>query len=107
MAKMEESENSMREKDREFQGLKEHIEEIRGLYLGLIEPLNTAVDLRKKIRANPQEFLEADPFKFIASQKKIEFVFVRKTMLRQYFSIISFTGRRLVYLHPIPILIIV
>ena len=46
------------------------MEEIRDLYQGLIKTLNEAVDLREKVRANPQEFLEADPFKFVAMQKR-------------------------------------
>jgi hypothetical protein len=50
--------------------MQKQIEEIRDLYQGLIKTLNEAVDLREKIRANPQEFLEADPFKFVASQKR-------------------------------------
>lgn len=60
----------LKAKDVEVQGLKEQVEEIRDSYQGLIKTLNEAVDLREKIRASPQEFLEADPFKFIASQKK-------------------------------------
>jgi integrase/recombinase XerD len=57
-------------KDLEIQELKEQVEEIRDLYHGLIKTLNEAVDLREKVRANPQEFLEADPFKFGAMQKR-------------------------------------
>jgi hypothetical protein len=60
MAKMEESQDTMRVKDKEFQGLKEQVEEIQDLYQNLIKTLNEAVDLREKIRANPQEFLEAE-----------------------------------------------
>src|SRR5215831_3299286 len=57
-------------KDQELHELKEQVEEIRDLYQGLIKTLNEAVDLRAKVRANPQEFLEADPFKFAAMQKR-------------------------------------
>src|SRR5215831_8338765 len=62
--------SQMESKDKEIQGLKVEVEEIRDLYQGLIKTLNEAVDLRKKVRANPQEFLEADPFKFAAMQKR-------------------------------------
>ena len=57
-------------KDQEISELKEQVEEIRDLYQGLIKTLNEAVDLREKVRANPQEFLEAGPFKFAAIQKR-------------------------------------
>jgi hypothetical protein len=57
-------------KDHEIHELKEQVEEIRDLYQGLIKTLNEAVVLRGKIEANPQEFLEADPFKFAANQKR-------------------------------------
>jgi len=57
-------------KDQEIHELKEQVEEIRDLYHGLIKTLNEAVGLRGKIQANPQEFLEADPFKFAAMQKR-------------------------------------
>jgi Rad3-related DNA helicase len=57
-------------KDQEIHELKEQVEEIRDLYQDLIKTLNEAVDLREKIRANPKEFLEADPFKFAAMQKR-------------------------------------
>jgi len=60
----------MHAKDQEIHELKEQVEEIRDLYHGLIKTLNEAVDLREKVRANPQEFLEADPFKFAAMQKR-------------------------------------
>jgi hypothetical protein len=50
--------------------MQEQIQKIRDLYQGLIKTLNEAVDLREKISANPQEFLEADPFKFAAMQKR-------------------------------------
>ena len=50
--------------------MQEQIEEIRDLYQGLIKTLHEAVDLREKVRVNPQEFLEADPFKFAAMQKR-------------------------------------
>lgn len=56
-------------KDQEIHELKEQVEEIRDLYQGLIKTLKEAVDLRAKIR-NPQEFLEADPFKYVAMQKR-------------------------------------
>ena len=61
------------QKDREkkeIHELKEQVGEIRELYQDLIKTLNEAVDLREKVRANPQEFLEADPFKFAAMQKR-------------------------------------
>ena len=60
----------MESKDKEIQGLKGEVEEIRDLYQSLIKTLNEAVDLREKVRVNPQEFLEADPFKFAAMQKR-------------------------------------
>jgi hypothetical protein len=60
----------MHAKDQEIHELKEQVEEIRDLYQGLVKTLNEAVDLREKVRANPQEFLEADPFKFVAMQKR-------------------------------------
>jgi integrase len=50
--------------------MQEQIEEMRDLYQGLIKTLNEAVDLKAKARANPQEFLEADPFKFAPNQKR-------------------------------------
>jgi len=71
MAKMEESQNSMREKDKEIQELREQVEEIRDLYQGLTKTLDEVADLRAKIPANPQEFLMADPFKFVANQKRL------------------------------------
>jgi predicted nucleic acid-binding Zn-ribbon protein len=71
MAKMEESQNSMREKDKEIQELREQVVEIRDLYQALTKTLDEVADLRAKIRANPQEFLEADPFKFAANQKRL------------------------------------
>jgi hypothetical protein len=58
----------MREKDKEIQELREQVVEIRDLYQALTKTLDA--DLRAKIRANPQEFLEADPFKFAANQKR-------------------------------------
>jgi integrase len=57
-------------KDQEIHELKEQVGEIRDLYQRLIKTLNEAVDLHEKVRANPQEFLEADPFKFVAMQKR-------------------------------------
>jgi len=60
----------LKAKDVEIQGLKEQAEEIQDLYQSLIKTLNEAVDLREKVRANPQEFLEVDPFKFAAMQKR-------------------------------------
>jgi len=57
-------------KDHEIHELKEQVGEIRGLYQDLIKTLNEAVDLREKVRANPQEFLEVVPFKFAAMQKR-------------------------------------
>jgi hypothetical protein len=62
--------SQMESKDKEIHELKEQVGEIRDLYQGLIKTLNEAVDLREKIRTNPQEFLEADPFKFAATQKR-------------------------------------
>ena len=56
----------MESKDKEIHELKEQVGEIRDLYQGLIKTLNEAVDLRAK----PQEFLEVDPFKFAAMQKR-------------------------------------
>jgi septal ring factor EnvC (AmiA/AmiB activator) len=56
-----------RKKEDEMQ---EQIEEIRGLYQGLSKTLDEVADLRAKIRANPKEFLEADPFKFVTSRKR-------------------------------------
>jgi archaellum component FlaC len=60
----------MREKDKEIQELREQVVEIRDLYQALTKTLDEVADLRAKIRANPQEFLEADPFKFAANQKR-------------------------------------
>ena len=50
---------AQQKKDSEMQVLKEEIEEMRDLYQGLTKTLDEVVDLRAKIRANPQEFLEA------------------------------------------------
>jgi hypothetical protein len=61
---------AQQKKDSEMQVLKEEIEEMRDLYQGLTKTLDEVADLRAKIRANPQEFLEADPFKFAAMQKR-------------------------------------
>jgi hypothetical protein len=59
-----------KKKEDEMQVLKEQVEEIRELYQGLTKTLDEVADLRSKIRANPKEFLEADPFKFAAMQKR-------------------------------------
>lgn len=58
-------------KDKEIQGLKEQVEEIQYLYQNLTKTLDEVADLRAKIRANPQAFLEADPLKFAAKQKRL------------------------------------
>lgn len=42
--------------------MQEQIEEIRDLYMSLINTLNEAVDLRRKIPANPQDFLQIRSF---------------------------------------------
>jgi integrase/recombinase XerD len=60
----------LKAKDVEIQGLKEQAEEIQDLYQSLTKTLDEVADLRAKIRANPEEFLEADPFKFAAMQKR-------------------------------------
>ncbi|MGC2684382.1 MAG: hypothetical protein WA323_21175 [Candidatus Nitrosopolaris sp.] len=62
-----ETKSTQQKKEDEMQ---EQIEEIRDLYQGLIKTLNEAVDLRARFRANPQEFLEDDASKLIASQKR-------------------------------------
>jgi septal ring factor EnvC (AmiA/AmiB activator) len=62
-----ETKSTQQKKEDEMQ---EQIEEIRDLYQGLIKTLNEAVDLRAMFRANPQEFLEDDAAKLIASQKR-------------------------------------
>ncbi|MFY9799076.1 MAG: hypothetical protein WAK17_00060 [Candidatus Nitrosopolaris sp.] len=62
-----ETKSTQQKKEDEMQ---EQIEEIRDLYQGLIKTLNEAVDLRARFRANPQEFLEDDAAKLIASQKR-------------------------------------
>ena len=65
-----ETKAAQQKKDSEMQVLKEEIEEMRDLYQGLTKTIDEVADLREKIRANPQEFLEADPFKFAAMQKR-------------------------------------
>jgi integrase/recombinase XerD len=76
MKKQEESrmnaivDERLKAKEVEIQGLKEQVEEVQDLYQSLTKTLDEVADLRAKIRANPQEFLEADPFKFAAMQKR-------------------------------------
>ena len=53
---------AQRKKEDEMQ---EQIEEIRDSYQGLNKTLNEVVDLRRKIRANPEGFLEDDAAKLI------------------------------------------
>src|SRR5215469_3276581 len=65
-----ETKAAQQKKDSEMQVLKEEIEEMRDLYQGLTKTIDEVADLREKIRANPQEFLVADPFKFAAMQKR-------------------------------------